>query len=305
MSGAPQTMPTFAFGHHENVLGAAVSGAAQGAGRDSYYHAVKDVAKDHGDVEGQFAKGYFDALAPGTSQWERLGKPAPGGDSGAGAMQAANQRKMAELQRENQRDLQDRELETRLEVARLNANAQVKVAEIGSGPGHRQATMGEQRLPVEQERMKTETELTRLKQATEKAGLGRIAAEVDNLSSTARWKDTARVMNEMETWLKSLSARELAETFDARVENTKLQVPQEKAKFVDRVIDMVGKVSAGVLTWQALKAGIGAALRSHPLGRAAAVGAGVVDAVRKANVEKISREQSTRSGFSRAGRVVR
>ena len=199
MSGAPQTMPTFPMGHHDLILDAAVSGRQQAAGRDVYYDDIDPVAAKHGEVEGKFAKGYFDALAPGTSQWERLGKPAPGGDSGGGAMQAANQRKMAELQRENQRELQERELETRLEVARLNANAQVKVAEIGSGPGHRQATMGEQRLPVEQERMKTETELTRLKQVTEKAGLPRIAAEIENLRANKILKDSATAMNEMRT----------------------------------------------------------------------------------------------------------
>lgn len=316
MTGAPQVAPG-AHGH--TLQGAAieglVAGGMQGEARAQYYRELGDrtviardgtkatrlgsetVAQHGGRMEGDFAKSYYDAFAPGTSQWERLGKPAPGGESGSAAMQAANQRKIAEEQRRNQQNMQERELQTRLEVARLNANAQVKVAEIGSGPGHRQATMGEQRLPVEQERMKTETELTRLKQVSEKAGLGRIAAEIDNLTSTARWKDTAKVMNEMETWLKSLSARELAETFDARVEHTNFQVPEQKARFIEKAIDMTGKVAAGYLTWQGLKAGIGAALRMHPLGRAAAGAASVAGAVKSAAQRKQAQEALRKSGM--------
>lgn len=103
-----------------------------------------------GTESGQFAKDHFDTLAPGTSEWERIGASNPSTPMVGGKI--ASQ----QADRSTDKNLAVQSA-TQLKIAKMQTDAQKEVAYIQSTPAQMQAEVSKEKLPHEVEKIVTET----------------------------------------------------------------------------------------------------------------------------------------------------
>lgn len=98
-----------------------------------------------GTMEGLHKKAMFDAFAPGTSGFERIGSAGAGASSIPATQQGLDARKAIDKQMAHQK-----------EIERMKIEGAIRVAEISSDPAHREVDRKTELLPAQKQKIEAE-----------------------------------------------------------------------------------------------------------------------------------------------------
>lgn len=143
--------------------------AATAGMKAAFGQSPTDAAREQGEAQGAAQKAYFDAFAPDTTQWERMGSQSPG---------------MANITATKDTN------KTALQVAKINQATQVKTAQIAASAPLRQAAVAERLAPSQEAQLRatishlSASEQERVAQAAANYAAAQVSGQVAKIKMT-------------------------------------------------------------------------------------------------------------------------